>query len=200
MENLRDHPGDAASLALFKAHENDLGYGLLLKTIDDQVTNATPAQIAAAAWATVPPVATVFWSFRVMVGLGFYFILLFALLFYRASTRRLDTSRWLLWVTTLSLPLPWVAAEAGWAVAEVGRQPWTIDGVLPTALSVSSLPAMNVALSLIAFVIAYSALLVVEMFLMVRTIRQGPGYVEILPAARLTHVIPLPPPAAQPAE
>jgi cytochrome d ubiquinol oxidase subunit I len=199
MENLRDHPGDPASLATFKAHENDLGYGLLLKTIDDQVTNATPAQIAEAAWATVPPVATVFWSFRVMVGLGFYFILLFALLFYRASTRRLDTSRWLLWVTALSLPLPWVAAEAGWAVAEVGRQPWTIEGVLPTALSVSSLPALNVALSIIAFVIAYSALLVVEMFLMVRTIRKGPGYVEILPA-RLTHVITLPTPVTQPAE
>jgi cytochrome d ubiquinol oxidase subunit I len=134
-----------------------------------------------------------------MVGLGFYFILLFAVLFYRASTRRLDTSRWLLWVTALSLPLPWVAAEAGWAVAEVGRQPWTIEGVLPTALSVSSLPALNVALSIIAFVIAYSALLVVEMFLMVRTIRKGPGYVEILPA-RLTHVITLPTPVTQPAE
>jgi len=71
--------------------------------------------------------------------------------------------------------------------------------VLPTALSVSSLPALNVALSIGAFVLAYSALLVVEMFLMVRTIRQGPGPVMHQPA-RLTHVITLPTPAAQPAE
>jgi cytochrome d ubiquinol oxidase subunit I len=200
METLRDHPGDPAALAALTAHENDLGYGLLLKTIDDQVTGATPAQVNAAAWLTVPPVATVFWSFRVMVGLGLYFILLFGFLFYRASTRRLEASRWLLWVTALSLPLPWIAAELGWTVAEVGRQPWTIDGVLPTALSVSSLPALNVALSIGAFVLAYSALLVVEMFLMVRTIRQGPGPIQHQPA-RLTHVITLPTPsAAQPAE
>jgi cytochrome d ubiquinol oxidase subunit I len=203
MEQLRDQPGNPAALAMFQAHEADLGYGLLLKSIDANVTDATPAQITAAAWSTVPPVAAVFWSFRLMVGLGFYFIVLFAFLFYRASTRRLDTSRWLLWVTALSLPLPWVAAEAGWAVAEVGRQPWTIQGVLPTALSVSSLPALNVGLSLIAFILAYSALLVVEMFLMVRTIRQGPADDEIrgeIHPARLTHVITLPPPAVQPAE
>ena len=184
MERLRDHPGDPAALAVFKTHENDLGYGLLLKTIDDKVTNATPAQINQAAWTTVPPVETVFWSFRIMVGLGLFFILLFGTLFYRASTRRLETSRWLLWITALSLPLPWMAAEAGWAVAEVGRQPWTIDGVLPTALSVSSLPALNVALSIGAFVIAYSALLVVEMFLMVRTIRQGPGLAPLPPRVK----------------
>jgi cytochrome d ubiquinol oxidase subunit I len=199
METLRDHPGDPAALAVLTAHENDLGYGLLLKTIDDKVTGATPAQVNKAAWLTVPPVAVVFWSFRIMVGLGIYFILLFGLLFYRASTRRLEASRWLLWVTALSLPLPWIAAELGWVVAEVGRQPWTIDGVLPTALSVSSLPALNVALSIGAFVLAYSALLVVEMFLMVRTIRQGPVPVQHQ-LARLTHVITLPTPDAQPAE
>jgi cytochrome d ubiquinol oxidase subunit I len=199
MEQLRDHPGDPTALATFKAHEDDLGYGLLLKTIDDKVTDATPAQIQQAAWSTVPPVATVFWSFRVMVGLGIYFILLFAILFYRASTRRLEASRFLLWATALSLPLPWIAAEAGWAVAEVGRQPWTIQGVLPTALSVSSLPALNVALSIAAFTLAYSALLVVELFLMVRTIRQGPGYMEPR-IASLTHVITLPTPTPLPAE
>jgi cytochrome d ubiquinol oxidase subunit I len=182
METLRTDPKNPAALATFAAHEPDLGYGLLLKTIDPAVTDASPAQIQQAAWTTVPPVAPVFWSFRIMVGLGFYFILLFAVIFYRATIRKLDTSRWLLWVAAFSLPLPWVAAELGWTVAEVGRQPWTIDGVLPTALSVSSIPAMNVAISIAGFVIAYSALFVVEMFLMVRTIRKGPAQIHPAPA------------------
>jgi cytochrome d ubiquinol oxidase subunit I len=198
LETLRANPNDPAALAIFSAHEPDLGYGLLLKTIDPVVTDATPAQIQQAAWASVPPVATVFWSFRIMVGLGFYFIALFATLFYRACTRKLDTARWLLWVTAFSLPLPWIAAELGWTTAEVGRQPWTIDGVLPTALSVSSVPAMNVAISIAAFVVAYSSLFVVEMFLMVRAIRKGPGQVFDPPI--LIKQSPVLPPASQPAE
>jgi cytochrome d ubiquinol oxidase subunit I len=175
MEILRSHPRDAPALATFTAHEDDLGYGFLLKTVTPDVAGATPAQISQAAWATVPPVATLFWSFRFMVALGIYFIALFGALFYLASTRRLERYRWLLWVTAFSLPLPWIAAELGWTVAEVGRQPWTVNGILPTALSVSSIPAVNVAISIAGFVLAYSALFVVEMFLMIRAIRQGPG-------------------------
>ncbi len=113
-----------------------------------------------------------------MVGLGLYFIALFGALFYLASVRRLEAYRWLLWVTALSVPLPWIAAELGWTVAEVGRQPWTINGILPTALSVSSIPAINVAISIAGFVLIYSSLFVVEMYLMVRAIRKGPGQVH----------------------
>jgi cytochrome bd ubiquinol oxidase subunit I len=109
-------------------------------------------------------------------------------LFYRATIRKLDTTRWLLWITALSLPLPWIAAELGWTTAEVGRQPWTIDGILPTALSVSSVPAMNVAISIAGFVIIYSSLFVVEMFLMVRAIRKGPG--QVLAATALIKSLP----------
>lgn len=179
MQTLRTNPQDAAAKAVFEAHVKDLGYALLLETVGAPgVTNATPAQVNAAAWATVPPVATVFWSFRLMVAFGFYFIALFALMFWKACARTLDSSKFLLWVTTLSMPLPWLAAELGWTTAEVGRQPWTIDGILPTALSVSSVPAMNVAISIAGFVIAYSALFVVEMFLMVRAIRKGPGQIH----------------------
>jgi len=188
METLRTDPGNAAALATFTAHENDLGYGLLLETIGADVLHPTPAQIEQAAWATVPPVATVFWSFRLMVALGFYFILLFAVMFWKACARKLDRSRALLWITACSLPLPWLAAELGWTTAEVGRQPWTIDGILPTALSVSSVPALNVAISIAGFVIAYTALFVVEMFLMVRAIRKGPG--QIFAPPDLVRVLP----------
>jgi cytochrome d ubiquinol oxidase subunit I len=74
-----------------------------------------------------------------------------------------------------SIPLPWVAAELGWIVAEYGRQPWSISGVLPTFLSVSSIPASHVYASLAAFVAFYTALLVIEMYLMLKYIRLGPG-------------------------
>ena len=75
----------------------------------------------------------------------------------------------------LSLPMPWVACEVGWFVAEYGRQPWTIYGVLPTHLSVSTLSVESLYGSLAGFVGFYTVLLVVEMYLMVRFAKQGPG-------------------------
>ena len=183
MEGLRATPGDAKLRALFDAHVNDLGYALLLKRYTPNVTDATPAEITAASWDTVPAVVPLFWCFRIMVGLGFYFIALFAAMFWIASARQLERRRWLLQLCQWSLPLPWIAAELGWYVAEGGRQPWTIDGVLPTFLSVSSVPAGDVLFSLVGFVLFYSALAVVEIYLMVRTIRGGPdGLLELQPS------------------
>jgi len=109
-----------------------------------------------------------------MVLMGFYFIALFAVGFYLSSRRLLHKTRWFQLAALCSLPLPWCASELGWIVAEVGRQPWTIDGVLPTFLSVSSVTAEQVWTSLIGFVVFYSALLVVDVFLLVKYIRLGP--------------------------
>jgi cytochrome d ubiquinol oxidase subunit I len=174
MNKLRANPADTTARAAFDAHIQDLGYALLLKRYTPNVTDATAAQIDAAARDTIPEVPVLFFAFRVMVGLGFYFIALFATMFVLASRRMLERYRWLLRVCLWSLPLPWIAAELGWVVAEVGRQPWTIDGVLPTFLSVSSVPAVDVWISIAGFVLFYSVLAVVEVFLMVRTIRHGP--------------------------
>ena len=82
-----------------------------------------------------------FWSFRLMVVLGFYFIALFAVMFYVAARRAFERRRWLLRLAFCSLPLPWIAAEVGWIVAEYGRQPWIIEGMLPTFLAASPIPA-----------------------------------------------------------
>ena len=109
-----------------------------------------------------------------MAGLGFYFIALFAWGFYLASTRKLRQAKIFQYLAFLSLPLPWVAAELGWIVAEMGRQPWSIDGVLPTFLSVSSVGAGSVMISLSGFVLFYSALLAVDIFLLVKYVRLGP--------------------------
>jgi cytochrome bd ubiquinol oxidase subunit I len=175
LEKLKADRTDVAQKANLAVHADDLGYALLLKKIRPDILNATPAEITQAAWSTVPAVSPLFWSFRIMVGLGFYFIALFAVAFWLASRRHLTKYRAFLWVALLTLPLPWVAAELGWVVAEVGRQPWVIEGVLPTFLAISSVSAGNVMTTIVGFVLFYSTLAVVDLFLMVRAVRAGPG-------------------------
>ncbi|MBX3572269.1 MAG: cytochrome ubiquinol oxidase subunit I [Mesorhizobium sp.] len=164
---------DEARVA-FEENGMDLGYALLLKRYVDDPRQATEEQIAQAAWDTVPHVPTLFWTFRIMVGLGFFFILLMAVFFYLSARHRLDRYPWLLRVAVLTIPLPWIAAECGWIVAEVGRQPWIIEGVLPTAAAVSSLGAATVLTTIVGFALIYTVLFIVEMSLMLAAIRKGP--------------------------
>ena len=161
--------------ALFEKHKHDLGYGLLLKKYTANVDDATPAQKQAAADDTIPKVAPLFWSFRIagrprhavpvhLRGVVFFL-----------AIRNLAPQRWLMRLAVICIPLPWIAAELGWIVAEYGRQPWTISGVLPTFLSVSSLPVSSVYASLAAFIVFYTGLFVIEMYLMPGTFRLGPS-------------------------
>ena len=184
LQALRANPADAAAQARFAAHQADLGYGLLLLRYVGDPSAATSGQIDEAAWSTVPNVPVLFWSFRVMVGLGLFFILLFGTAFYLSARQRFEQNRWFLRIAFLSLPLPWIAAELGWIVAEYGRQPWSVDGLLPTFLGVSVTPASNVWLSLSGFVVFYSALAVVDVYLLVRMIRRGPDGLGYWPPER----------------
>lgn len=175
LQKLMKHPDDLSAKNLLDTYSNRLGYGLLLKRYTDNVVDATPEQITKAAWDTVPEVNTLFWSFRIMVACGFFFILLFFTAFILSTKRQIE-KRWFLWTAFLSLPLPWVAAELGWVVAEVGRQPWVIEGVLPTFLGASSQSISSVLTSLLGFVVLYTLLAIVEIYLMVKYIRLGPEY------------------------
>jgi cytochrome d ubiquinol oxidase subunit I len=171
---IKKSPHDAGLRDKLDANVGDLGYALLLKSIRPDIENATPAQIEEAANSTIPNVPVLFWSFRFMVGFGFWFIALFATAFWLSAVRRLDRYRWFLRTALLSLPLPWLAIELGWIVAEYGRQPWVVEGVLPTALGVSSTSAGDVLFSLLGFALFYSALLVADLYLLVKYIRLGP--------------------------
>ncbi|MCO6508022.1 MAG: cytochrome ubiquinol oxidase subunit I [Snodgrassella sp.] len=175
LEVLRKNRTDEQAQATLKKYGNDLGFGLLLKSYVPDVRQATEADIAHAARETIPRVTPMFWSFRIMVLSGFLMLLLMAVAFYASVKNNFAEKRWLLKWTFWSLPLPWLACEAGWFVAEYGRQPWTVYGVLPTNLSVSSLTAANIWGSIFGFVTLYTILLIVEMYLMVRFSRQGPG-------------------------
>lgn len=160
----------------FEENGRYLGYAYLLKRYVEDPRKATEAQIEKAAWDTVPTVWPMFWSFRLMVGLGFYFIIFTGTFFYLASTGRLDRYRWLLRLAVWSIPLPWIAAELGWFVAEYGRQPWIIEGVLPTAIAVSHLGIWEVAITMTGFVAFYTVLLIIEMSLMIKAIKAGPQH------------------------
>ena len=175
LERLRAKRDDAEALALFERHKADLGFGLLLRKYTTDVGAATPEMIQKAVDSTIPRVAPMFWAFRAMVGIGFWMLALFAFAAWQTVRGHCAHRPWLLRAALWSLPLPWIACELGWFVAEYGRQPWTIYGVLPTHLSVSTLSVGNLYGSLVGFIGFYTVLLVVEMYLMVRFARLGPG-------------------------
>ncbi len=176
---LEKNPTDVSAQQTFNQYSSHLGYALLLKQFVNDPTKATPADIDKAAWATVPDnIGLLFWSFRIMVACGFFFILLFAVGFY-FSTKRNLFHRGYLTVALWSLPLPWIAVEAGWLVAEHGRQPWVVGGMLPTYMGSSSLFLTDSVITLAAFIVFYSILAVVEVYLMRKYIRLGPdGYAK----------------------
>jgi cytochrome d ubiquinol oxidase subunit I len=173
LEDLKADRTNATARATFEANRSNLGYAMLLKRYVPDPRNATADQVMQAAWDTVPNVPVTFWLFRFMAGLGFFFIGFFALAFYYATVRRFDV-KWFLRAAVIMMPLPWLAAEMGWVLAEYGRQPWAIEGVLPTFLGASSLTVAQVWTTIAAFTLLYSALAFIEVRLMLAAIRKGP--------------------------
>jgi len=119
-----------------------------------------------------PPVFISFVAFRVMVGLGMLFMLLTVVCFLLRN--RLETYRWLLWIMVASIPLPYIACEAGWILAEVGRQPWIVYGLMKTADAVSPVSSSQVLISFIAFILVYSLLGLAAFYLMYINAIKGP--------------------------
>jgi len=175
LQRLKDGDKSDASMAAFDKTKRDLGFGLLLKKYTPNVTDATEAQIKLAASDTIPNVFALFWSFRVMVAMAFLMFFIFAASFYFTIKRTMEKQTWLLRLALYAIPAPWIAAEMGWVVAEMGRQPWTISGILPTHLSTSSLSTGDLYFSLAGFIGFYTLLLVIELYLMFKYARLGPS-------------------------
>jgi cytochrome d ubiquinol oxidase subunit I len=175
MMAIRSGKADEMDNALFEMYKKDMGYALLLKQFTPKVIDATEEQIKAAARGTVPDVTLMFFTFRVMVACGFWMLLLIGTGFILNARRRLEKHRWILGLFVLSIPVPWIAVETGWFVAEYGRQPWAIGEVLPTFLATSSLEYNDIVISLIGFITFYTLLAIIEMYLMVKFARLGPS-------------------------
>ncbi|MCP5136505.1 MAG: cytochrome ubiquinol oxidase subunit I [Gammaproteobacteria bacterium] len=175
LQELRNGNVTDANKAAFDEVKKDLGYGLLLKPYTDKVVDATEEQIKMAAQDSIPKVAPLFWTFRVMVFTGFALLFIFAASFFYCAKRVAGQKKWLLKLALFGIPLPWVAIETGWFVAEYGRQPWAIGEVLPVNLATSTLTTGELYFSIAGFLLFYTFLLVIEMWLMFRFARLGPS-------------------------
>ncbi|RTM04320.1 MAG: cytochrome bd-I ubiquinol oxidase subunit CydA [Hyphomicrobiales bacterium] len=179
LEKIKADRNDTAARAAFDASSKDLGYALLLKRYLPDPRQANEQQIKDAAWSTVPYVPLLFFGFRLMVACGFVLAALFALSLWRTS-RETEAPRWLFRAALIAMPLPWIAVEVGWFVAEFGRQPWIIDGVLPTFLATSDLGVSDLLLTIAGFTLVYGVLAVIEVKLMLAAIRKGPEVASVI--------------------
>jgi len=144
------------SLKTFRMYEAYLGYGYLKNPQD-----------------IIPPVALTFYSFHIMVGLGTWFLVLFLLMLYFSMIGKVEEKRLFQRLAVLSIPLGYLAGEAGWIVAEVGRQPWAIQGMLPTHVATSDLASNSVAVTLVLFTVLFTGLLIAEIKIMLSQIKLG---------------------------
>ena len=153
--------GDSASaeriLVEFNKYRDDMGYGYLNKPSD-----------------IVPPVPTTFYSFHIMVILGTLFPVIFLLFLFFAKKGTLQSQRWLLNLGLACLPLGYIASEAGWVVAEVGRQPWAIQGLMPVSVANTNLTTGTVQTSFFMFFALFTLLLIAEIKIMMTQIKNGP--------------------------
>ena len=145
-----------ASKIQLEANFKDFGYGYLDKPED-----------------AVPPIALTFYTFHLMVALGSLFFLLFIVVLYLSMANEIEKFRKILWLCVWFIPLGFVAAEAGWIVAEVGRQPWAIQDLLPVGIAATNLSSVNVQISFWLFAVLFTALLLAELKIMLSAIKKG---------------------------
>lgn len=142
-----------SALDTLRAHQANMGYGYIQEA----------SQL-------VPPVGLVYWSFRLMVGLGSLLFAVLLLACWGAFRGTLERYRWLLWAGICAVPMVYVAGQAGWIVAEVGRQPWAIQDLLPVGVAVSQLSSANVMVTFFLFVVIFTLLLAAEVRIMCKAI------------------------------
>jgi len=122
----------------------------------------------------VPNVPLTFYSFHLMVGLGFYFLLFFGVAFILVFRNKLERRGWFHVLALITIPLAYLATMLGWTVAEVGRQPWVIQDLMPTFSAVSRLDAATVQVTFWLFLVIFTALLIAEVKIMTKQIKIGP--------------------------
>ncbi len=175
LEKLRAGDKTPENIAAFDEVKKDLGYGLLLKPYTDKVVDATPEQIQKAVDDSIPQVWPLFFSFRIVVGAGFLMFAIIGAAFIQSCRHKITGNKLVLKAALFGIPLPWIAIEAGWFVAEYGRQPWAVGEILPVHMAASNLEPSQLWFSLAAILALYTAFLVAEVYLMVKFARLGPS-------------------------
>ncbi|MBS9778347.1 MAG: cytochrome ubiquinol oxidase subunit I, partial [Gammaproteobacteria bacterium] len=180
LNKMKDGTATESERAIFDEHKDNMGYGMLLEPFAKDITNASSDELDKAANYSMPPyTGSLFWSFRMMVGAGFLMLILFILAFRYSMRHNQQKPRWLLKFALFALPLPWVACEAGWFVAEFGRQPWAIAEVLPVHVAASNLTIFNIVTTLCLYTAFYGVMFFVAFKLMKKFAKEGPSaYVQ----------------------
>lgn len=174
LELVRDGSASETQRKIFEENKANLGYAMLLQPFTEDITQPSEQAVERAVDYSIPPVAPLFYSFRLMVLSGFLMLALFLAAFYYSAKHSITKPRWLLKAAVFSLPLPWIASEAGWFVAEYGRQPWAIAEVLPVHAAVSNLSVTEVVLTLIAYTLVYTVMFIIAFCLMKKFAKKGP--------------------------
>lgn len=123
----------------------------------------------------IPSIPTSFYSFRIMVGLGFHFLALLLVVFWLTYKKRIETKRFILYTALWTIPLAYIASMLGWVVSEMGRQPWVIQDIMPTIAAVSQIKPASVQITFWMFAVLFTGLLIAEVSIMVTQIRKGPA-------------------------
>jgi len=170
-----DNKATPESEKIFSTTQQDLGFAYLLLPYTTDVAHATPEQITAAAKSGIPNLLISFFTFRIMIAIwGVCFILLLLGVIF-ALRHSVIQHRFFLRCCLYAIPLPYIAAECGWVLAEVGRQPWAIHNILPTFMGISTLDTASLITSLVLFTLFYGVLFSLELFLMFKFARKGPS-------------------------
>jgi cytochrome d ubiquinol oxidase subunit I len=149
----------SAALAVLKPNMKYFGYGYI-KNVDE----------------LVPNIPLCFYAFRVMVGLGCLFILFFLASLFLVYKKDISKYRWFLILSLVLVPLAYIGSESGWLVAEMGRQPWTIQDMLPVGAAISDIQAGSVALTFFIFLLLFTTMLAVEISILCKQIKKGPEH------------------------
>ncbi|MBB3061280.1 cytochrome ubiquinol oxidase subunit I [Microbulbifer rhizosphaerae] len=174
LDEMRAGTATEEEQAVFEANQADLGYAMLLQPFTEEITQPSEVALDNAVEYSIPKVTPLFWSFRLMVACGFIMLAIFLYAFWSSTRHHISKPRWFLKVALFSLPLPWIASEAGWFVAEYGRQPWAIAEVLPIHTAVSNLAVSDVVLTLVGITLFYTVMFVLGFYLMLKFARKGP--------------------------
>ena len=124
----------------------------------------------------IPDVTVSFYSFHLMVILGFLFILIFSVALYLLFKGTISETKWFLWIALLSIPLPYIASELGWILTELGRQPWIIQDMMTVSKAVSQINTGSVITTFIIFAVLFTGLLISEISIMIKQIKTGPKH------------------------
>ena len=126
----------------------------------------------------IPPVATTFYAFRIMIILGSFLLIFFLVVVILYRMKKIEKIKWLQWIGVFTIPLAYITSQSGWIVAEAGRQPWVIQDLMPTNASVSNLQTGSVQTTFFIFLVLFTILLIAELGIMFKAIKNGPEIVN----------------------